>query len=95
VEYSLCLYVSGTQPRCLRSLTTLKRVCDQLLPGGYELEVVDIYQQPHLAKAEHILAVPTLIKLAPAPQRRIIGDLSNRDRLVNALGLGIPNHHPV
>ena len=74
----LRLYVAGTSPRSLRAIQNAKEICDEHLEGRYELQIIDIFQQPALAKDDQILAVPTLIKKLPAPLRRFIGDLSNR-----------------
>jgi circadian clock protein KaiB len=83
----LRLYVAGTSPRSLRAIQNAKSICDENLAGLYELEVIDIFQQPSLAKDDQILAVPTLIKKLPAPLRRFIGDLS--DRKVVLVGLDL------
>ncbi len=75
----LRLYVAGTSSRSARAIQNAKQICDEHLAGRYELEVIDIFQQPHRAKDDQILAVPTLIKRLPAPLKRFIGDLSDRD----------------
>lgn len=74
--YVLRLYVTGFTPASRRALTNLKTVCEEHLQGRFELEVIDIFQKPALAKGEQILATPTLVKLLPAPVQRFIGDLS-------------------
>jgi circadian clock protein KaiB len=86
-RYVLRLYVTGMTPRSIRAIENVRAICDAHLQGRYELEVIDIYQQPVLAKGEQIVAAPTLIKQLPAPLRRIIGDLSNRDRVLIGLDL--------
>jgi circadian clock protein KaiB len=73
------LYVTGTSPTSLRAIERVRSICEEHLKGRYELEVVDIYQKPALAKDEQIIATPTLIKVLPAPLRRFIGDLSKVD----------------
>ena len=83
----LRLYVAGTSPRSLRAIQNAKEICDENLAGSYELQIIDIFQQPSLAKDDQILAVPTLIKKLPAPLRRFIGDLS--DRKVVLVGLDL------
>jgi circadian clock protein KaiB len=75
----LRLYVAGTSARSTRAVQNAKQICDENLNGRYELEVIDVFQQPKLAKDDQILAVPTLIKKLPLPLRRFIGDLSDRD----------------
>jgi circadian clock protein KaiB len=85
--YILRLYVSGMTPRSARAVTNLQAICDEYLEGRYDLEVVDIYQQPVLTRGEQIIAAPTLIKKLPLPMRRIIGDMSNRERVLLGLDL--------
>lgn len=85
--YVLRLYVTGMTPRSMQAITSLKSVCEQYLEGRYDLEVIDIYQHPHLAKNEQIIAVPTLVKKLPAPLRRFIGNLSDEDRVLLGLDL--------
>ena len=75
----LKLYIAGTSDRSVRAIQNAKEICDEHLAGAYELDVIDIFQQPKLAKDDQILAVPTLIKKLPLPLRRFIGDLSDRD----------------
>jgi len=86
-RYVLRLYVSGATERSATAITNLRAVCEVHLAGRYELEVVDVYQEPLLALEGHILAAPTLVKSAPLPVRRLIGDLSDRDKLFAALDI--------
>ncbi len=86
-QYVLRLFVSGMTPRSAEALATIKAICEQHLEGRYELEVVDIYLRPDLASDDQIIAVPTLVKRLPAPLRRFIGDLSDRERVLIGLGL--------
>ena len=86
-RYVLRLYVTGMTNRSERAVRNLQSICDEYLKGRYDLEVVDIYQQPVLAKGEQIVAAPTLIKKLPLPIRRIIGDMSNRQRTLLGLDL--------
>jgi circadian clock protein KaiB len=86
-RYILRLYVSGMTPRSVRAVKNLQAICDEYLEGRYDLEVVDIYQQPVLTKGEQIIAAPTLIKKLPLPMRRIIGDMSNKERVLLGLDL--------
>lgn len=91
-RYVLRLYVTGMTPRSARAVSNLQAICDEYLEGRYELDVVDIYQQPVLAKGEQIIAAPTLIKKLPLPMRRIIGDMSNRERVLLGLDLLRSDH---
>ena len=92
-RYILRLYVTGMTPRSARAVKNLRAICDEYLEGRYDLEVVDIYQQPVLTKGEQIIAAPTLIKKLPLPMRRIIGDMSNRERVLLGLDLvRAPDH---
>lgn len=86
-EYHLRLFVTGVTPRSTRAIANIREICEEYLKGRYKLEVVDIYQQPELAKEEQIIAAPTLVKKFPLPLRRFIGDLSNKDRIL--LGLNV------
>src|SRR5258708_7786216 len=80
-KYLLRLFVTGQTPRSVKSIENLKRVCERYLKGRYELEVIDIYQQPDLATENQIIAAPTLIKKLPLPLRRLVGDFSNQERV--------------
>ncbi|MEO6181999.1 MAG: circadian clock KaiB family protein [Verrucomicrobiota bacterium] len=86
-KYLLRLYISGITPRSTTAIERIKRICEEHLKGRYELEVIDIYQQPSLAKGEQIIAAPTLIRKLPLPLRRIIGDMSNEGRVLLGLDL--------
>ncbi len=86
-RYILRLYVAGTTTQALRAISNIKRICEEHLQGRYELQVVDLYQQPQLAQGEQIIAAPTLIKRLPLPLRRIIGDMSNEERILVGLDL--------
>ena len=86
-HYVLRLYVTGMSPRSTEAFASIKAICDERLQGRYELEVIDIYQHPQLAIDEQIIAVPTLVKKLPAPLRRLVGDLSNEDRVLLGLDL--------
>ena len=86
-KYLLRLYVTGLTPRCTRAIKTVRAVCDQHLDGRYELEIIDVYQQPRRIADDQIVATPTLVKAEPGPLRRIIGDMADRERLMYALGL--------
>jgi len=86
-RYVLRLYVTGSTPRSTRAIANLRALCEQHLSGRYDLEVIDIFQQPVLAQGEQIIAAPTLIKELPAPIRKLVGDLSNLDRVLMGLDL--------
>ena len=92
-RYVLRLYVTGMTSRSTRAVNNLRAICDEYLEGRYDLEVIDIYQQPVLTKGEQIVAAPTLIKRLPLPMRRIIGDMSNRDGVLLGLDLVLPGHN--
>ncbi len=84
-EYVLRLYVAGLTPAATRAILNIKEICEQHLEGRYDLQVIDIYQQPALAEGEQIIAVPTLVKQLPQPLRKFIGDLSDPDKLLFGL----------
>ncbi len=90
-NYVLRLYVTGTTPQSMRAITNVKNICEQYLRGYYRLEVIDLYQQPQLAKSDQIIAAPTLIKEKPLPMRRILGDMSKTSRVLAGLGLSEPS----
>jgi circadian clock protein KaiB len=89
-KYILRLYVTGMTARSARTIQTLQTFCEKHLAGRYELQVIDVYQQPELARTEQIVAVPTLIKKLPLPLRRLIGDMSDEARVL--VGLDILPH---
>lgn len=84
-RYCFRLFVAGTAPRSLRAVEAVRRICKRHLSGRYELEIVDIYQQPDLAERDGILAAPILLKVTPAPERRIAGDLLDEERILRGL----------
>ncbi|HLG59770.1 MAG TPA: circadian clock KaiB family protein [Vicinamibacterales bacterium] len=86
-RYVLRLYVTGMTARSTRAVENVRAICEEHLEGRYELEVIDIYQQPTLAVGEQIIAAPTLIKKLPLPLRRVIGDMSNTERVLLGLDL--------
>ena len=86
-KYLLRLYVTGSTRKSLRAIANIKKICEEHLKGRYHLEVIDLYQQPSLAKGEQIIAVPTLVKKLPPPLRRIIGDMSSTERVLVGLDL--------
>jgi len=88
-QFVLRLYVTGMTPRSTRAIHSVRTVCDEYLSGRYALEIIDVYQQPARIRDEQIVATPTLVRQGPAPMRRMIGDMTNRARLLQ--GLGIPD----
>lgn len=86
-RYNLRLYVSGATPSSTRAIENVKALCEEHLPGRYDLEVVDIYQQPGLAEGDQILATPTLVRRLPLPLRRLVGDLSDPERVLGRLNI--------
>ena len=86
-KYILRLYITGTTQRSILALTNLKKICEEYLEGRYELEVIDLLHHPRLAKDEQIIATPTLIKKLPLPFRRIIGDMSDKEKVLLGLDL--------
>lgn len=86
-RYVLRLYITGMTRRSMQAVANLKAVCEEYLIGRYDLEVIDIYQQPLLAKGDQIVATPTLIKKLPVPVRRMVGDLSQQERVLVGLDI--------
>jgi len=86
-HYVLRLYVTGMTPRSTRAISAVRAICEEFLAGRFDLEIVDVYQQPALIRDEQIFATPTLVKKGPEPQRRMIGDMTNRARVMAGLGL--------
>ena len=87
VRYVLRLYVTGMTPRSAEAIKNLQAICGEYLEGRFDLEVIDIYQQPILTRGEQIIAAPTLIKKLPLPMRRLVGDMSDRERVLLGLDL--------
>ena len=86
--WRLRLYVAGQTPRSIAALDNLKRLCDSDPSNRYEIELIDLLRQPHRARQDQIVAVPTLVRKLPRPIRKIIGDLSSKERVL--VGLGLP-----
>ena len=86
-RYVLRLYVTGMTPRSAEAIKNLQAICGEYLEGRFDLEVIDIYQQPVLTQGEQIIAAPTLIKQLPLPMRRLVGDMSDRERVLLGLDL--------
>jgi circadian clock protein KaiB len=88
--WDLCLYVTDRSPKCQRAIENLRRACEQHLAGHYQLEIVDLLENPALAVKDQILAVPTVVRRLPAPIRKLVGDLSDSDRLLVGLQVRAP-----
>ncbi|MCX6927844.1 MAG: circadian clock KaiB family protein [Verrucomicrobia bacterium] len=86
-RYVLRLYIAGMTPRSTLAVENIRKICEEHLEGRYDLEVIDIYQQPTLAEGEQIIAAPTLVKKLPLPLRRFIGDMSNTERILVGMDL--------
>ncbi len=86
-EYVLCLFVTGASPNSMRAITNIKEICEVHLKGNYNLEIIDVYQQADIAKREQLVALPMLLRKQPLPEKRLIGDLSDTTKVLNALGL--------
>lgn len=84
-RYRLRLYVAGQSPKSIAAIANLKRICETHLPGRYEIEVVDLIKDPGRAKADQVVAIPTLVRRLPEPLKRVIGDLSKADRVLVGL----------
>jgi circadian clock protein KaiB len=84
-KYILRLYVTGSSSRSLKAVQNLKRICEEYLPDDYDLEVIDIYKNPAVAREEQIIAAPTLVKKLPKPLRKFVGDLSNTQKVLVGL----------
>ena len=86
-DWRLRLYVAGQTPKCLTAFANLKKICEEHLHGQYDIEVIDLLETPALAQGDQILAIPTLVRKLPAPVRKIIGDLSNTERVLVGLDI--------
>ena len=85
--WTLRLYVAGQTPKSIAAFANLERICREHLAGRYHIEIIDLVEQPHLARDDQILAIPTLVRRLPEPMRKIIGDLSNTERVLIGLDL--------
>jgi circadian clock protein KaiB len=85
--YNLRLYVAGQTPKSIAAIANLKKICDQHLTGNYEIEIIDLMRNPALAQRHQIVAIPTLIRQLPEPLKRIIGDLSNHEKVLVGLDI--------
>jgi circadian clock protein KaiB len=88
-SFVLRLYIAGQTPKCMRAFSNLKRICEEYLTDRYRIEMIDLMENPTLARGDQILAVPTLVRRMPEPVRKIIGDLSNTQRVLAGLELSV------
>ena len=88
--WEMRLYVAGQTPKCVNAIVNLRKFCEERMPGKYKIEVIDLLQNPKLARGDQIVAIPTLVRKLPEPLRRIIGDLSNTERMI--VGLDLKHH---
>ena len=86
-EYVLRLFITGATPNSVKAVNNLKLICEQYLKGKYSLEIIDVYQQEDIAEKEQIIALPLLVKKLPLPERRLIGDMSNTEKVLHGLGI--------
>ena len=89
--YVLRLFVTGASPNSTRAISNLKKICEEYLKDCYELEIIDVYQQPTLAMNEQLIALPMLIKTAPGMERRLIGDMSDKQKVLKGLEINALN----
>jgi circadian clock protein KaiB len=92
-DWNLCLYVAGATPKSAAVFRNLKQICEEHLAGRYDIEVIDLRKNPEIARDDQIFAVPTVVRKRPSPIRKIIGDLSNTERVLT--GLDLPPHDPL
>jgi circadian clock protein KaiB len=88
-DFVLRLYVAGQTPKCLRAFANLKRICEEYLTNRYRIEMIDLLEDPALARGDQILAVPTLVRRMPEPVKKLIGDLSNTQRVLAGLEVAV------
>jgi circadian clock protein KaiB len=86
-QWNLRLYVAGQTPKCITAFANLKKLCQEHLGGNYSIEVIDLLDKPQLASGDQILAIPTLVRRLPSPMKKLIGDLSNTERVLVGLDL--------
>jgi circadian clock protein KaiB len=86
-QWNLRLYVAGQTPKCITAFANLKKLCEERLAGNYSIEVIDLLKKPQLASGDQILAIPTLVRRLPPPMKKIIGDLSDTERVLVGLDL--------
>lgn len=87
IIYKLRMYVTGASPNSAKAISNIKNICDEHLSGKYDLEIIDIYQEPLIAQREQVVAIPMLVKSSPLPLKRLIGDMSDKEKVLSAFGL--------
>jgi circadian clock protein KaiB len=85
-EYVLHLFITGATPNSVRAVANIKQICEENLKGNYKLEIIDVYQQQAVAEKEQLIALPLLIRKQPLPERRLIGDMSDTEKVLKGLG---------
>jgi circadian clock protein KaiB len=85
--YVLRLYVTGASPNSIKAISNIKTICEKYIAGNYKLEIIDIHQQPLLAKTDQVIALPLLLKLSPLPVKRLIGNMSDTEKVLKGLAL--------
>jgi circadian clock protein KaiB len=88
-DFVLRLFITGASPNSARAISNIRKICELYLKNRYSLEIIDVYQQPERAQAEQLIALPLLIKKAPGPERRLLGDLSDEKKVLKGLGIVI------
>jgi len=88
-EYLLVLFITGASPNSVRAINNIKGICEEYLRDRYTLQIIDVYQIPEIAQKEQIIALPTLIKKSPAPERRLVGDMADTAKVLRGLGIVI------
>jgi len=91
-HYVFRLYVTGASPNSLRAIANTKSICEEHFAQNYDLEIIDVYQQPVVAREENIVALPLLIKKYPLPEKRLIGDMSDMEKVIRSIGVTNGNH---
>ena len=86
-HFKLRLFITGSTPRSMRAIENMRQICEENLAGRYELEIIDVYEHPEATRELQVVATPTLVKMLPEPLRRIIGDLSNKERVLAGLNI--------
>ncbi|OKH32738.1 hypothetical protein NIES2119_25265 [[Phormidium ambiguum] IAM M-71] len=90
-RYCFRLYITGNTPNSVRAVRNIKKIAEKYFPDNYELEVIDVYEKPEQLLSDNIVAIPTLIKDAPLPVKRLVGDLSNTKKVLTSLGISLKN----
>ena len=91
IRHKLTLFVTGASPNSSRAINNLKNICETYLKDKYDLEIIDVYQQPLIAEQEQVIALPMLVKRSPSPLRRLIGDMSDTEKVLRGLGVSSAN----